>query len=284
MAYITLANSSKIVFNGDLKGLNLKGEIYKIPIQFFSNYEKNALLAIQELLKNPEEYFSTIYKPYEPVDTYRFVYEGNHPSYHSNTNCPRLNALYKNFEIPQSIRDRGIELVKEFRVWFESVKHLLDRPDVFAARLQAKWGIVTNPNAISIDNSGHTEIENISIQELEEKIDSKLKEAGRFYSQDNKHKIILKRFSKFTFLAYKSEKIENNGTGYSDSDVKDLLKKYDTEFKKPLKKMLIEYYRLKHNPEIRMEGDILEQLGFKPCAFCHDVVFYVENDNNDLPF
>jgi len=66
--------------------------------------------------------------------------------------------------------------------------------------------------------------------------------------------------------------------------VKDLLKKYDNEFKKPLKKMLIEYYRLKHNPEIRMEGEVLELLGFKPCAFCHDDVFFVENSNNDLPF
>jgi hypothetical protein len=154
MAYITLANTKKIIFNSNIKGLDLSGELYKIPIYFFSKYEKNALLAIQELLKNPEEYFYTIYKPYTPVDTYTYVYEGKHPSYHSTPNCPRLNAKYENFEIPSDIREKGADVVKEFRQWFETVKHLLERPDIFVARLQARWGIVTNPNAISIEILG----------------------------------------------------------------------------------------------------------------------------------
>ena len=112
MAYITLANTKKIIFNSNIKGLDLSGELYKIPIYFFSKYEKNALLAIQELLKNPEEYFYTIYKPYTPVDTYTYVYDGKHPSYHSTPNCPRLNAKYENFEIPSDIREKGADVVK----------------------------------------------------------------------------------------------------------------------------------------------------------------------------
>jgi len=292
MAYITLANTNKIIFNSDIKGLDLSGELYKIPIYFLSKYEENALLAIQELLKNPEEYFNTIYIPYQPVDTYTYVYEGQHPSYHRTPSCPRLNAKYENFEIPRDIRERGIHVIMEFRQWFETVKHLLERPDVFVARLQARWGIVTNPNAISRDNSGHTDIEKLTIEELEEKIDKKIKDAGRFYYQNDKNKAILKRFSKFTFLAYKRERIEKNDTGYSDEDVKALLRLYDDEYKKPLKKLLIESYRLKHNPEIRMEGEILEQLGFKPCGHCYDEEFKEETTDifapkeplEDLPF
>ncbi|TCC99974.1 hypothetical protein [Pedobacter psychroterrae] len=32
--------------------------------------------------------------------------------------------------------------------------------------------------------------------------------------------------------------------------------------------MLITYYRLKFNPDIKMEGRFLETLGFKPCGHC----------------
>lgn len=270
MAYITLANTTKIIFNSEIKGLDLSGEVYKIPIYFFSKYEEKALLAIQELLKDPEKYFNEIYVPYKSEDTYTLVYEAKHPSYHKLTDCSRLNSNYENYEIPKEIKDRGKEEVKEFRRWFETVKHLLEKPDVFVMRLQARWGIVTNPNAINRDNSGTTEIENLTIEELESKIDLKIKEAGRFYYYSAKNKTILHKFSKYSFLAFKMEPISNNDTEYSDLEIKELLRVYDNEFKKPLKKMLIEYYRLKHNPEIKMEGEILEQLGFRPCGDCYN--------------
>ncbi len=93
---------------------------------------------------------------------------------------------------------------------------------------------------------------------------------------------ILKRFSKFTYIAYESNDIYNNDTGYSDEEVKELLKGYDEEFKKPLKRHLIDYYRIKLNPEIKMEGNFLEQLGFKPCGLCHSQEF--ESNANDECF
>lgn len=270
MAYITLANTSKIIFNSDIKSLDLSGEIYKIPIYFFSKYEENSLLAIQELLKAPERYFNEIYVPYQPIDTYTLIYEGQHPSYHKMPTCPRLNARYENFKIPTEIKERGIEEVREFRRWFETVKHL--KSDVFVMRLKNRWGIITNPEAFSRDNSGTTEIENLTIEDLEKRIDAKIKAAGKFFYEKEFNQIILRKFSKYTFLAYRPEPIENNDTTFSDEEIKELLKNYDDEFKKPLKRMLIEYYRIKHNPEIEMEGQILEQLGFSPCALCHNVI------------
>jgi len=297
MAFITLSNTNKIIFNSDIKGLNLKGQIYHIPIYFFSKYEENALLAIQELLKDPEKYFTEIYKPYVAVDTYSYIYEGQQPAYHKFPCCPRLHSDYQNFEIPSEIKQKGPEVVKEFRDWFEEVKHLLvDRPDIFVARLLARWGIVTNPRAINKFNSGTTIVENLTLEELEPRIDSLIKEAGRFYYKSDKNKAILKEFSKNTYLAYKVEAIQYNYTGYSDEEIKQLLKYYDEEFKKPLKKYLIEYYRLKFNPEIKMEGYLLERLGFNPCGLCHDDNYEPENDSegpseikniydkNDLPF
>ena len=137
-------------------------------------------------------------------------------------------------------------------------------------RLQAKWGIITNPMAISKDNSGSTLIENISKEELANKIDGKIKDAGRYYYKSDKNKTILRKFSQLTYKAYKIEPIEKNDAEYSDEELKILLRDYDKEFKKPLKQMLIEYYRLEHNPEIRIEETLLENLGFKPCGQCYN--------------
>ena len=203
MAFITLANANKIIYRSDLNGIDLSGEIYKIPIHFFSKYEEKSLLAIQELLKNPERYFTEIYVPYKTVDTYSYVYEGNKPCYHARNTCSRLHSKYENFEIPQEIKERGYAQVVEFRRWFETVKHLLDKPDIFVARLHLRWGIKTNPKAISAENSGIKEIDNIDIQELEKRIDLLIKDAGRYYYDTNKNTAILHRFSKYTFLAYK---------------------------------------------------------------------------------
>ena len=130
MSFITLANTNKIVYSSDIKNIDLEGSVYKIPIYFFSKYEENALLAIQELLKDPENYFKEIYLPYEAVDTYSYVYEGQKPGYHEYSCCPRLNSDFQNFEIPPNIKDQGIKAVEEFRDWFESVKYLLEKPNI----------------------------------------------------------------------------------------------------------------------------------------------------------
>ena len=54
MSYITLSNAKSIVYKTDIKNIDIQKELYKVPIYFFSRYEKNALLAIRELLNNPE--------------------------------------------------------------------------------------------------------------------------------------------------------------------------------------------------------------------------------------
>jgi hypothetical protein len=300
MAYITLANANNIVYKGKLDGLDLSGELYKVQIRFFSNYEKSALLAIQELLRDPEKYFDEIYIPFVAKDTFRYIYEGKKPAYHKEVDCERLTSDYENFEIPAAIQEQGPEVVIEFRRWFETVKHLLLKPDVFVARLQLRWGIVTNPKSINHVNSGFAEVENYSIEVVESLIDRTLKDAGRFYYQCSKNTIILKKYSQLTYLAYKEEPLYRNDTGYADVEVKKFLKHYDELFKRPLKRLLIEYYRLKFNPDIKMEGYLLERLGFKPCSYCYEDGYesdvptskkdqvitesYDWDDDDDLPF
>jgi hypothetical protein len=269
MAYITIANANSIIFKSDIIDSDLQGEIYKIPIYFFSRYEEQALLAIQELLQNPEHYFTEIYEPYQPIDTYMYVYEGKAPAYHNDPHCERLNSDWENYEVPPEIKEQGKDSVLEFREWFKTVAHLIeDKPDAFVMRLQARWGILTNVNAISKGNSGHLKLENFTIQNLEVRIADRIKTAGRFYYRSEKTKAVLRQFSKYAFLGDKEGPINNNRTGFSDQEVKELLKYYNDQFKKPLKRDLVEYYRLKLNPEIQMEGYFLEKLGFKPCGSC----------------
>ena len=290
MAYLTHANIYKIVFGSDLQDINIDRELYKIRIYFYNKYEENALLAFQELLEDPENFIGTIYKPYISKDTFSLVYEGGKPSYHKFSCCPRLNAEYSNFEIPQEIQDKGKEAVKEFRDWFKTVsQHIEDDPEIFVMRLQAKYGINTNPKAIKRDNSGYTKFDNISLDELEPKIDAMIKEAGRFYYQSDKNTEILKRFSKLAYLGEKTDlDLPEHNLDYSNEEIRELLKSYETRFKKPLAIMLRQYYRLKLNPDIKIEGTLLDGLGFKPCGNCHHSNYIPQKDKDskpdDLPF
>lgn len=270
MAYITLSNAYSVILKTNIKSLgDIRGNVYKIPIYFFNKYEEAQLIAIQELLKDPEKFFTEFYKPIERKDTYSLVYEGTPPSYHKNIDCLRMKSDFRNFEIPEEIKEKGVEEVTIFRKWFIENRHLLEKPKVFVAMLQARWGIVTNPKSLFFDNTGYYEIHDYSIEELETEIDKLIKSAGRFYYQDEKNKIILRRYSKLAHMGNSHDLLDKNDTGFSDEDVKEILQYYNEAFKKPLKKMLVEFYRLKLNPDINFKATLLETLGFKPCRLCH---------------
>jgi len=268
MAYITSHNSYKIVTRNNFKNVNLSGEIYKKKIFIFSRYEEQCLLAIQELMKDPEKYFKQIYDPIVARDTKRYVYKEQQPAYHTNKNCEMLTANFTNFELPEEIRARGDKEIERFRNWFMKNAHYMDRPEVFVALLEMAFGISYNPRAINYENSGFTEFnKNYTIKELEDKIDGLLREAGRFYYANQKNTTILSAFGKITGVAF-SDRVFDNNTGYSDEDVRNFLKDYYNRFKAPLKKLLIEYYRVKLNPDLEFAENLLEALGFKKCGAC----------------
>ena len=108
--------------------------------------------------------------------------------------------------------------------------------------------------------------------------------------QTKKKKEIISRFQKYTFLAYSTKDIQNNNTRFTDEAIKKFLKQYDVHFKRPIKDLLIEYYRVLHNPDLKFEGNLLEQLGFRPCGACHNEnttqqePTEIENEDYDLPF
>lgn len=268
MAYITKANSKKILHKLNLKNANLKGTIYEKPIYFFSKMEEQSLLAYQMFVKEPQKFITEVYQRV-PIkeDTMTYVFEGEAPCYHNVPYCERLHADYCNFRIPKEIIEKGEGL--RFRNWFKSNLYLLDGDrSVLEMRINIAFGINIHLEDIVCKNSGYVAIDNLPLNKLVEMINKKLDGASRFYYASAKNTCILKRFSKLTFLAHRLIPIQNNDTGYSDEEVKELLAQYEQEFKKPIIELLQNYYRVKYNPELEMEGFLLEQLGFKQCQHC----------------
>jgi hypothetical protein len=286
MPYLTKSNSLAILrgFDTNSIGKSLGGSIYRRDIYFFSKYEKNRLLSVQEMMKNPNGLFE-MYTPIIVKDTFTMVYEGNHPAYHRIASCERLTSSYKNFFIPKEIKtqafekggnEKVIEVVAEFRKWF--IEHKIDlETDVpkFLMYLFHRWGIDMKPAEIQKENSGIEEKENYDLPQLERKIDEIITKAGQFYNDNPDKQTIIKRFARHSFLAYKFDTIKNNDTNLTDNELKSFLKAYDSNYKKPIFELLVEYYRVKFNPTLSFESNLLERLNFRACRSC-----FVEETNS----
>lgn len=267
--YITRANSMKILRKLDYSHLNIEGTVYNKPLFFLNKREEQALLAYKEFVKNLEKFVKEVYQRVEIIDNYRYVFEGEAPCYHRREDCGRLHSEFRNFEIPQAIRSRGIDEVQRYRAWFKKNMYLLDgKKDILEMRIKAAFSIEIRAEEIIKDNSGIKTIENFDLTHLEGKLNCLIKEAGRYYYKDAKHTKILRYYSRYAFLGTYNEPLYNNCTGYSDEEVKQLLVEYEEQYKKPIIEMLYNYYRVKFNPELEMEGYLLDQLGFRPCIHC----------------
>jgi hypothetical protein len=54
----------------------------------------------------------------------------------------------------------------------------------------------------------------------------------------------------------------------TDEELRDFLRSYMDKYKTPTKGMLVDYYRVRFNPDLQFSGDLLEQLGFLKCYHC----------------
>lgn len=271
MAYITESNLRRIIARCDLTEIEFDCPIYEnMEIFILNKYEKKTLQAIQKLLKKPEDYIKYYYRPIDKKrDSLKYIYEGGTPSYHENIACEGLNSDYKNYEIPKEIKEKGEEYIKKFREWFKQNKELFEsKSDIFVFRLFTDWNIKTSLKAIDRQNTGIVELEDYNIDSLDAEIRKLLRESGRIYKASTKNTKILKRYSRKTFLAYKEDFEVDEDIPYTKEEVIELLIEYDTLIKRPLINRLIEYYRIKLNPNLEMKGKLLEVLGFKPCFRC----------------
>jgi hypothetical protein len=250
-------------------------DLYKWPVYFLSSAEAQRLLNQREFLKDPESAIK-VYKKKDIVDNKKYIYEGLQPAYHTRTDCKNLQSKFKNYEIPDEIKEKGDIEIQKFRKWFrDNQKYLEEKPDLFAAKLQIAFKLTNLPKAVDHNNSGTTEINNLNLKQLEDRIDTILRAAASFYKDNPDKQEILKRFQKLTFLGRKSEEIKDNNTCLSDSELKSFLNEYERDFKKPFKDLLLQYYMVMYNPDLKFDGLLLEQLGFKICNNCSEL------DRND---
>ncbi|MFB6306707.1 MAG: hypothetical protein ABEH43_06925, partial [Flavobacteriales bacterium] len=145
-------------------------------------------------------------------------------------------------------------------------------------QLQAKFRINREINVKSIEfsNSGSEEFENYDVKQLEKEIDKILSDASKYFRNNPDMQHIIKKFGKLAFLGHYNDEIYNNDTGLNDNELKKFLKMYDRTYKAPVKRLLMEYYRVLHNPNMEFEGTILDKLNFKPCSICLNGIRYSE--------
>lgn len=285
MAFITQFNAHRIIRKINPISLSrLTGDVYEKPIYIYSDKEKQELLALKQLLSDPSRFIDEYYVGVTVVDTGTWVYPEKEPRFHHYPDCERLLADWHNYPVPEAIKKRGMPEVYRFRDWWKKHYNLYqhDRP-TFYIQLSADFHISKQDiDAADRQNSDYTSMENMSLPELKEKIDELLSLAGKFYYKTEKNTEILKSFQKKTFLARSAGPIKYNTTKYPDDEIKKLLGEYDRLFKTPIKEMLIQYYKVKYNPELSFEANLLERLGFIECYAC-ETKTYEELDRHHFP-
>ena len=283
MAYITQYNLKKILRETDIKSVNIDKQLYKNVIDFLSDYDEKELLCTKELLAYPDKFFNEYYFPARKAsDSYKYVEPERDPSYHKLKNCERLLADYMNYRIPEEIIKKGRDEVLEFREWFREHENLkYENPELFAEKLETRWEIKTNLERLTGKNSGGKIIHK-TLADIENEIDTLLLKSGQFYDESKENAEILDAFKRYLFFWKKPDFI-NLKTKHHKKIVKRVLKEFDEKFKEPIKELLIEYYRMKCNPDLEIPSDYLEWLNFKQCQNCYDSIYTVsENFKNQI--
>ena len=256
---------------------------YRKDIYFLNRLDKTNLLYFKNFCENPVENITEVYEPVKTIDKKEFVYEGGKPSYHKFESCDRLHSNFVNFRLPDKIKEKGDKAINEYREWFKEHQAIfLEKPDVYQMRLFNKYGIETPIQRVDYTNSGNIYKENLTLKEIETRIDSLLQNAAKYYSENNKRQKVIRRYQTATFLAFKEEKIEDNETGYSDDDLKEILREYYYLFIQPTIYYLKEYFKTYFNSDIEINEKIFEQLNFKRCNNCYSKDFDEKNNSIDL--
>lgn len=315
LVYITNNNFNKIIRKISIKNVNLDGDLYvrynKILNAIFSKYEKTELLLFKMLSEEPEKFLDEIYvKVPQRDDSYTWVYEEKkNPCYHYSFECPRLNSDFKNYKIPLPIKYKGIETdilldyiiysnlseseqkivrdnVVHYRDWWKSEGEILyeSDKDVFLMHVNMKFQPnprITNIMEFKQENSGVVKFDNCTLSEIEENIEDLILAARNFFYANEKHSSILRLYVKYTYhVLVKKEFPFFDNCAFSEEEIKSVLEEYSNQFKEPLKELFRNYFRIKNNPDLKMENKILDELGFVPCGFCFDS-FYVNEKIND---
>ncbi len=295
MAYITRANFKRISWS--LNDKQYKGELVvvceelpQLRFDYLNKCEKQALLAFKEFVLNPEIILKPEYRRLNNIDTKQFVFEGT-SAYHCDAECDLLNKDFDGILLPKKIKEKGDAKVEEFRIWYKENMHLLDEGKDERAKFQlhlwAKFGLeLRDIDHLHKGNSGSTDFENYSLEEV---CNEMLKLTNSFkewvLNDPDKNLQELRKYSFFdiayngkcTYLGnpdYKKEEHLNdirnrNQSRFSEEEIRSCLEEAHNTFKLPMIELLKKYYMIKYNSNNKVDRNVLEALGFKPCSQCY---------------
>lgn len=273
MAYITESNLKKITRKYKVDSIgNVQIRIYNKDIYFLNRYEKNQLKATILFFKNPKEFHDLYFNRILVEDSKKYIYPEKQPSYHKDRNCEMINHNFTNFEIPNEIRTRGDKEIFRLRAWFKENQDLYKSDiTIFWEKLKLEFKLERGLKEVDYRNSSVAIPKLENLKEISNHINQYIVDAGKFYNESKFQKII-RRFQKLTYLAYSNTEIYSNDTEMSDKELKDFLREYDIKFKKPVKDLLFEYYRLFYNEGMLFKEEDLENVGFRPCTSCYPII------------
>ena len=265
--FVTNANIKRVLFKLDKTDFDYDSEIYKHSFNFLNLLEKRDLLSIKCLYEFPEIFFKDYYSKIVEVDTKKFVFEEQQPAFHSDNYCSNLLSDFENYLIPELIKIDKKEV--EYRNWFKQNISLTERKiltDLFKDIHFEKWNCL--PLFVDYENSGAIEFMNLNVDEIESNIDSLLHDAKIYIEQSLAIERIISVFGKRSYAFNKLEKLNLDELPYDKETISDVLKQFELEYKRPIINLLKEYYRVKYNPRLVFEENILIGLGFRQCKVC----------------
>ena len=205
----------------------------------------------------------------KPSDTLKYVQPEISPAYHEAEDCERLHSPLERVVIPEEIRERGENAVREFRKWWLEHAYLKDsNPEAFVMRLNLHFKVDVHDFEIEeVANSGIHTFEEHSITELNKEISTELESLSEWANENLDRTKIFKRFAHLSYLGDTDKPIWSNSTEYSDERIKEVLR-YVHPRKMKIVQLLKDSYILTYNPDLQFKKNLLEELGFIPCSQC----------------
>lgn len=256
--YITQGNWSRVLKSVDSPNVDYSNVYDRDLTSILSQPELRLLALTKESFAN-KDFWNTVHlKATQKEDTKTYAFEGGSPAYHRVGNCPTLSSDYTNLVIPVEIKEKGDTEIARFRTFCRQNRHLLESDEgQFMLRLEAQFFLKNPPRTIRRDNTGSLAQSNLNLQEVKERIDRLLIEAGKFMNRDEATRSLINRLG---FGTHRCKEAKEEGS---------TLYIWHYDFKSNLKSYLQTYFRVRFNPELRFYGNLLDELGFVSCSHCH---------------
>jgi len=268
--FITEANLKRISYKFTVTGVFCLDDMYESDLsQILSTPELNLLYVFMETCKGLGNNFVArdsifqyqlgAYKVLPKAqDTHAWVFEGRQPAYHLKDSCECITEDYFNLSIPVEIKEKGAKEISRFRSFcaqhIDIAKHDEKR---FLWMLQAHFFLINPPRSVSKNNSGHVDFGCQNLAEINAAIQGLLAQADLFRNSNLETSRHIDDNGNRTHMAPEAKQ-----EGHP-------LHVWHNEYKTPLKKLLQKYFMVKFNPQLKFEGELLEQLGFKACQRCY---------------